>query len=96
MLPLPGFVFKGIALYTPVPWPKGVPTMPGADQAKAGTPPDDFERDRIRLTELIDEFANTPAGPARPPHPLFKKMSDRDWGRWGYRHTDHHLRQFSV
>jgi hypothetical protein len=28
------------------------------------------------------------------PHPMFKEMSEKDWMRWGYLHTDHHLRQF--
>jgi hypothetical protein len=26
----------------------------------------------------------------------FGAMIPRDWQRWGYRHTDHHLRQFGL
>jgi hypothetical protein len=29
-------------------------------------------------------------------HPAFGKMDQRDWLAWGYRHVDHHLRQFGV
>lgn len=29
-------------------------------------------------------------------HPGFGRMSQSDWLRWGYRHVDHHLRQFGV
>jgi Protein of unknown function (DUF1569) len=27
-------------------------------------------------------------------HPMFGPMTTGDWMRWGYLHTDHHLRQF--
>jgi hypothetical protein len=26
----------------------------------------------------------------------FGAMLPKDWQRWGYRHTDHHLRQFGL
>jgi hypothetical protein len=29
-------------------------------------------------------------------HPIFGKLSQGDWLTWGYRHVDHHLRQFGV
>ena len=93
--PIPAIVMKGVALYLPLPWPKGVPTMPEADQMKGGTPPGDFGDDRAQLVELIEEFAAAPEGKRRPPHPIFKSMSRTDWGRWAYRHVDHHLRQFA-
>ena len=85
-----------IALRLPFKWPKGVPTMPETDQMKGGTPPGDFESDRGRLRALVDEFAGWERDGDRPPHPIFKKMSRKDWGRWGYRHMDHHLRQFGC
>ena len=28
--------------------------------------------------------------------PAVRKMSTAEWGRWGYRHIDHHLRQFGA
>ena len=29
-------------------------------------------------------------------HPFFGAMSPNQWLRWGYLHTDHHLRQFGA
>ena len=31
-----------------------------------------------------------------PAHPVFGKLSRRAWGVLGYKHLDHHLRQFGV
>jgi hypothetical protein len=31
-----------------------------------------------------------------PEHPAFGRMSRRVWGVLGYRHLDHHFRQFGV
>jgi hypothetical protein len=31
-----------------------------------------------------------------PDHPVFAKMSRKAWCVLGYRHMDHHLRQFGV
>ena len=36
-------VVKWLALYVPIPWPKGIPTRPEMDQGAGGTPPGDFE-----------------------------------------------------
>ena len=32
----------------------------------------------------------------KSPHPIFGRMSDGDWLRWGYLHMEHHLRQFGA
>jgi hypothetical protein len=29
-------------------------------------------------------------------HPLFGPLTRAEWGRWGLRHADHHLRQFGA
>jgi hypothetical protein len=87
--------FKWVALYAPFPWPKGVPTRPEVDQTVGGTPPGSFVRDRAGLIELIGHFTE-PARAAFAPHPMWGAMRKRDWLRWGYLHTDHHLRQFGV
>ena len=94
--PLPAFLLRWIALYLPFPWPKGVPTMPSADQMKDGTPPGEFDEDMARLVTLAREFSEWPSEDPRPPHPIFNEMSRKGWGRWAYRHMDHHLRQFGC
>ena len=95
----PGFSFwrltRWLALYAPLKWPPGVPTRPEFDQlAGAGTPPDRFEADTGRLLDSMERFAAQPRMFTFRPHPMFGKMSEHDWMRWGYLHPDHHLRQF--
>ena len=85
-------VAKWVALRTAVPWPKGIKTMPEVDAEKGGSPPDVFERDRRKAIELLEAFAAQTS--AQVAHPLFGTMSRDDWMIWGYRHLDHHLRQF--
>jgi hypothetical protein len=87
---------KWCALYLPLPWPKGVPTRPEVEQGRGGTPPVDFIRDRAQVVRLIEAFSEPNRGFDWHPHPLFGNMCDRQWLRWGYLHTDHHLRQFGV
>jgi hypothetical protein len=87
---------KRIALYTSMQWPKGVPTMPEVKQGEGGTNPADFEADRADLVALIERFPTNRQALENTPHPFFGKMSYGDWIRWGYRHADHHLRQFGV
>ena len=89
-------LIRWIALYAPLKWPHGVPTMPENDQERGGTPPEEFERDLDALVAMIARLT----GPQRDfhwqRHPLFAEMSERDWMRWAYLHVDHHLRQFGV
>ena len=79
-------------LRIPIKWPPGVPTPPEIDQRLYGTPPAEFDADRATLLERLDHFARA-NGPWIP-HPMFGAMTRQDWMRWGYLHTDHHLRQF--
>lgn len=87
-------VIKYIAIHSPLPWPKGVPTMREVDAEKDGTKPGDFERDRQQAIELLRAFAAPGAAYVR--HPIFGEMSRAEWMKWGFGHTDHHLRQFNA
>ena len=89
-------LIKWVALYVPAPWPKGVPTRPEVEQGIGGTPPGDFRRDRIDLIFAIERFSGSNRQFQWAAHPIFGKMRDREWLRWGYLHVDHHLRQFGV
>lgn len=86
-------VTKWAALHTPIPWPHGVPTRPEIEQGAGGTPPAEWERDRAELRQRIVEFAERQTFGV---HPVFGAMSRADWLIWGYRHIDHHLRQFGA
>jgi hypothetical protein len=91
-VPIPRGMFKWVALYFPMKWPRGVQTMPEMEQGVGGTLPIEFGTDRERLVELIERFCAVRA--AGVVHPIFGEMSEQDWQRWGYLHCDHHLRQF--
>jgi hypothetical protein len=87
---------KWIALRTPAPWPKGVPTRPEVDQEVGGTPPVDFGADVERLASLVERFSRRERDFDFVPHPIFGAMSEWEWMRWGYLHADHHFRQFGA
>jgi hypothetical protein len=87
-------LMKGFVLYAPIKWPQGVATRPEMDQQLGGTPPTQFDADMRTLLAAIDKFTAQPRDFLFRPHPMFREMSEKDWMRWGYLHTDHHLRQF--
>ena len=89
-------VVKWGALYVPLRWPQGVPTRPEVEQGAGGTAPGDFGRDRATLIASLERFCDPNRASPWQPHPIFGGMTDRQWLRWGYLHTDHHLRQFGV
>jgi hypothetical protein len=87
---------RWIALYAPIKWPHGVPTMPENDQERGGTPPEGFQGDVGALVSIIERLCSPNKDFQWWRHPLFGEMSERDWLRWGYLHVDHHLRQFGL
>jgi hypothetical protein len=57
----------------------------------------DLDKERDRLSRLIDKFAaGGPAGCTTNPHSFFGKMTPDEWAILMYKHLDHHLRQFGV
>jgi hypothetical protein len=93
--PLQRTVVKWMALYFPAPWPAGILTRPELDQQAGGSRPTEFVSDVLRVETLLGAFATQP-GHDWPAHPIFGPMSRAAWLRWGYVHTDHHLRQFGA
>jgi hypothetical protein len=91
-----GPVVKFIALRLPMRWPQGISTVPEVEQGCGGTTPIEFEQDRVQLVSLMMRFGAAPESLRSVPHPIFGAMSLEQWGSWGYRHMDHHLRQFGV
>jgi hypothetical protein len=89
-------VVKWAALYLPFSWPHGLPTAAAADQERGGTPPTVFERDVATLRTVTDRFINELPTVASRPHFMFGALTEAQWARWGYRHMDHHLRQFGL
>ena len=50
------------------------------------------------FTSLVNELALRADDSATrwPEHPFFGPLTRKDWGVLGYRHSDHHLRQFDA
>jgi Protein of unknown function (DUF1569) len=94
--PYPSRIMKSVALWAPIPWPKGFKSVPELDQQKDGTPPEEFDRDVKELKNLVDRFMRQPRDYEWQPHPHFGQMSEKEWMRLAYLHMDHHLRQFGV
>jgi hypothetical protein len=86
-------VMRWVALHTAMPWPHGVPTRPEMAQEKGGTPPAEWASDFAELKRRILEF---PVQTDFAQHPVFGPMTLDEWHIWGYRHTDHHFRQFGL
>ncbi len=93
---LPRAIVKWVSLYTPLPWPAGLPTNPELDQDVGGTRPGDFAHDVAALEATVERLMSRAGRGDWPPHPDFGEMSEGDWLRWAYLHMDHHLRQFGV
>lgn len=92
----PRGLMRWLALWAPIPWPKGFKTVPALDQQADGTPPQVFENDVQELRSLVDRCTRQPREFQWQPHPHFGQMSDREWMRLGYLHMNHHLRQFGA
>ncbi len=89
-------VIKWVALYAPMRWPAGITTAPEVDSERGGTLPADFACDLADLAGLIERFATEPGRLDDLVHPVFGRMSESAWLRWGWLHADHHLRQFGA
>jgi hypothetical protein len=50
------------------------------------------------FTSLVNELARRADDSSTrwPEHPFFGPLTRKDWGVLGYRHSDHHLRQFDA
>ena len=77
-----------------LPFPRNAPTM----RELLTSPQGDWAADRATFRQLAEELALRAEDPQAswPPHPFFGALNRHDWGVLGYRHTDHHLRQFGV
>ncbi len=89
-------IVKWIVLYVPLRWPAGILTRPEIDQELGGTRPCDFAADVAQLEALLELVTAQTRSFHWQLHPIFGRMSDAAWLRWGYLHMDHHLRQFGA
>jgi Protein of unknown function (DUF1569) len=85
------FPIKHLILHV-VPFPKGAPTAP--ELLVPGAAPVDAIRSE--LVSLVERIGAGPREGDGAVHPLFGRLSFREWGVATYKHTDHHLRQFGA
>jgi len=88
-------IIRFVAFTIPMPWPHGVKTSAGLDAEQGGTRPGDFDQDVADLRDLVRRFVETD-GRGLGRHYKWGDMSRGEWGRYGYRHMNHHLGQFGV
>lgn len=87
-------VVRRIAFHTPMRWPKNGPTLPRFDALRQQVSSDPaFAERQAEVIALVRRFASW-QGEGRP-HPAFGPLTQDEWQHWGWRHADHHLRQFA-
>lgn len=89
-LPVPRAIMRLVALN--LPWPKRWPTMPMFVASGSY----DFDSERARCVQLIEQMSAKALDEDWPRHPLLGQLSGRDASRLQARHLDHHLKQFGV
>lgn len=82
---------KQVLIYW-LPIPKGVPTA----KELLERPPLEWSGEIDVLRQQIEDFEADHRNREFPDHPAFGALTPKAWGVLGYRHTDHHLRQFGV
>ena len=90
-VPLRYTPLKQLIIYW-LPWAKGVPTAPEL----LCRDPADWAKELAGVRQYITAFESRDPRRDWPEHPAFGRMSPRAWGVLGYRHTDHHFRQFGI
>lgn len=88
-------VIKPLIVYV-LPMPKSAPTAEEINPQIRGTKPEEFEDDRRKLLECLENVCALPADHSWARHPAFGKLSHRQWGLLAHKHLDHHLKQFGV
>ena len=80
-----------LAVYV-LPMPKGLPTA----RELVARPAESLNSELASLETYLEKFGRAQDRREWPEHPALGKLSRRAWGRLGYKHIDHHLRQFGV
>ena len=91
MLPIRFFPLKQLIVYV-LPFPKGAPTAPELVHRGQG----EFVNALHDCVKSVERFGTEQPTRAWPDHPVFGKIGAKGWGVLGYKHADHHLRQFGV
>jgi hypothetical protein len=82
---------KQLAIYW-LPFPKNLPTAPELTTRK----PLEWAIECAAFRAHVQSFEELDAKTVWPDHPVFGRLTPKAWCVLGYRHTDHHFRQFGV
>ncbi|HJQ12421.1 MAG TPA: DUF1569 domain-containing protein [Gemmatimonadaceae bacterium] len=82
---------KQLAIYW-LPFPRNVMTAPELLRRK----PRDWSVEMETVRQRLESYQSLTARTEWPDHPVFGRMSPRAWCVFGYRHMDHHFRQFGI
>lgn len=85
------FPIKHLIFYV-VPFPKDASAAPELLVSS----PDSLEESRSAVVALLNLIGTGPQDGVGPAHPLFGRLSWREWGVLVHKHVDHHLRQFGA
>jgi hypothetical protein len=77
------------------PFPKAKAKAP-RELVTRGTNLDEWPQSVAALHATLDRFATLDLEARWPDHPVFGTLTGHAWGALGWRHLDHHLRQFGV
>jgi hypothetical protein len=89
---VPPAVLRWAALWSGIRWKKNYSTTPELELALKEDSGASFDELVVEAVEKIGIVADGTR--LHPEHPMMGTMTTKDWMRWGYLHTDHHLRQF--
>jgi Protein of unknown function (DUF1569) len=87
----PMFIRHLLRMFIPIPRGK-VPTSDALRKMQ----PEDWEKDKARVIELMDGFMENKDKETWPSHPFFGPLTGLAWARVTWRHSNHHLTQFGV
>ncbi|HEY3876163.1 MAG TPA: DUF1569 domain-containing protein [Candidatus Kapabacteria bacterium] len=79
--------------FSPIPIPRGKAQTVPVLMAKETY---DLEQEKQHFPSLLEAVAVQQTKTDWPVHPFFGKLSAKQYGKLGYKHTNHHLQQFGV
>lgn len=86
---------KPLILYV-LPMPKEVKTSREFNQQEDGRKPQEFLADRQIVIDSINQLGSLSLDHECLGHPMFGKMTAKEWALIAHKHIDHHLKQFGV
>ena len=89
-------ITKYVGLWLPVILLKNLKGPIDINQQYFGTASADIVTEKLNLLILFVQVSGLIAQVILLLHPMFGKLSRKQWGRFMYVHIDHHLRQFGI